>query len=299
MRIASRACSLPILWGERGSQTRAASDASGKRIRCHSEQVLICWSPPTSKPIVPEIINQPRSRRSDSELPRSHRKETPPTHHTNMASAPSFRSIVGIPPSTASTSDSTLVIIDAQNEYATGKLHVEGVETSRKAIASVLEKYRAAKAPVVHVTHDTPEGAPVFTPGTDFAKEFEELTPKEGESVVRKQHPGSFTGTKLQEILEGTGRKKVVITGYMVCRRPPYSPVTQEGGFLLTQILQAHICVSTTTRQASERGWDPIVVEDAVGTRNIPGSSADELKRVVLNEIADGFGTVIQSGDIQ
>lgn len=62
---------------------------------------------------------------------------------------------------------------------------------------------------------------------------------------------------------------------------------------------QAHICVSTTARQASQLGWDTIVVEDAIGTRNIPGSSAHELKRVVLNEIADGFGTVIQSKDIQ
>lgn len=133
-----------------------------------------------------------------------------------MASAPSFRSIVGLTPSTASTSDSTLVIIDAQNEYATGKLHVEGVETSRKVIASVLEKYRAAKAPIVHVTHDTPEGAPVFTPGTELAKEFEELTPKEGESIITKEHPGCFTGTNLQELLEATGRSKVVLTGYMV-----------------------------------------------------------------------------------
>lgn len=65
------------------------------------------------------------------------------------------------------------------------------------------------------------------------------------------------------------------------------------------QSYEAHICVSTTARQASERGWDPLVVEDAIGTRHIPGSSADELKRVVLNEIADGFGTIIRSGDIQ
>lgn len=141
-----------------------------------------------------------------------------------MASAPSFRSIVGIPPSTASTSDSTLIIIDAQNEYATGKLHVEGVETSRKVIASVLGKYRAAKAPIIHVTHNTPDGTPVFTPGTELAKEFDELTAKEGESIVKKQHPGSFTGTQLQEILEATGRSKVVITGYMVRDGTSHSP---------------------------------------------------------------------------
>lgn len=32
--------------------------------------------------------------------------------------AQSFRQLLGVPPSTASPSDSTLIIIDAQNEYA-------------------------------------------------------------------------------------------------------------------------------------------------------------------------------------
>jgi nicotinamidase-related amidase len=133
-----------------------------------------------------------------------------------MASAASFRSILGVQPSTASTGDSTLVIIDAQNEYASGKLRVSGVETSRAVIASVLQKYRAAKAPVIHVVHKTPTGAPVFTPGTELAKEFDELTPLEGESLVVKEHPGSFTGTNLQDLLSATGRSKVALAGYMV-----------------------------------------------------------------------------------
>ena len=134
-----------------------------------------------------------------------------------MASAVSFRSIVGAPPSSASTSDSIMVIIDAQNEYSNGKLRVVDVETSRAVIASLLSKYRNAGAPVVHVVHETPEGAPVFTPGTELAKEFDELAPREGESVVTKKFPGSFTQTDLQDILKATGRTKVVLTGYMVC----------------------------------------------------------------------------------
>jgi nicotinamidase-related amidase len=130
-----------------------------------------------------------------------------------MASA---RSMLGLTPSTASTSDSVLVIVDAQNEYATGKLRVSNVETSRKVIQSLLQNYRTAKAPVVHVVHSTPEGAPVFTPNSELAEEFSELEPLDGEPVISKQCPGSFTGTKLQEELESTGRKKVVLVGYMV-----------------------------------------------------------------------------------
>lgn len=128
----------------------------------------------------------------------------------------SFRSIIGIPPSTASVSDSTLLIIDAQNEYASGQLRITGIDESRKVIASLLEKYRAAKAPVIHVVHETPQGAPVFTPGTALAEELAELKPAGDESVVIKHFPNSFNGTNLQALLEATGRKKVVITGYMV-----------------------------------------------------------------------------------
>lgn len=124
--------------------------------------------------------------------------------------------MLGVPASTTSTSDSILVIIDAQNEYATGKLAVSNVEASRAKIVTLLERYRAAKAPVIHVVHEVPAGAPLFTPGTELAEEFSELKPLEGESVVTKHFPGSFTGTNLEELLKATGRNKVVLTGYMV-----------------------------------------------------------------------------------
>jgi hypothetical protein len=42
-------------------------------------------------------------------------------------------------------------------------------------IANLLEKYRKAGGQIIHVLHQTPEGAPVFTPGTDLAKEFKEV----------------------------------------------------------------------------------------------------------------------------
>jgi nicotinamidase-related amidase len=90
----------------------------------------------------------------------------------------SFRSILGMPASTASTSDSALIIIDAQNEYASGALTVTNAAASGKVIANLLEKYRSANGKIVHVMHKTPEGAPIFTPGTDLANEFKELTAK-------------------------------------------------------------------------------------------------------------------------
>ncbi|KAH4047448.1 hypothetical protein HBH70_147490 [Parastagonospora nodorum] len=190
--------------------------------------------------------------------------------------ASSFRQLLGVPPSTASTSDSALIIIDAQNEYSSGALAVTNAEASGKVIASLLEKYRSAKGKVVHILHKTPDGAPVFTPGTNLAEEFPSLKAKDGEELIWKNHPGSFAETNLDETLKKWGIKKLVLAGYM-----------------------AHVCVSTTARQADQRGYDVIVVEDGIGDRDIPGVKGDELTRVTLAELGDVFATVVKSADIK
>jgi nicotinamidase-related amidase len=195
------------------------------------------------------------------------------------STAPSFRSLIGIPPSTASVQDSTLVIIDAQNEYAAGQLAVKSVDHSRKAIADLLSRYRSGGdgKNIVHVVHEVPAGAPVFTPGSALAEEFDELTPKAGEKVVKKNFPSSFAQTGLHEYLSGLGDKgkKIVLVGYM-----------------------AHVCVSTTARAGNEMGYDVLVAADGVGDRDVPGASGEELTRVVLRELADAFGTVVSAGEI-
>ncbi|KAF1943921.1 Isochorismatase hydrolase [Clathrospora elynae] len=188
----------------------------------------------------------------------------------------SFRNILGMPASTASTSDSCLLIIDAQNEYASGALTVTNATSSSKAIASLLENYRKAGGKVIHVMHKTPEGAPIFTPGTELAEEISDVRAKDGEETIWKQFPGSFQQTTLHETLEKWGMKKLVLTGYM-----------------------AHVCVSTTAREAFQKGYEVLLVEDAIGDRDIPGVKGDELTRVALAELADVFATVVKSADIK
>ncbi|EME45822.1 hypothetical protein DOTSEDRAFT_71500 [Dothistroma septosporum NZE10] len=191
-------------------------------------------------------------------------------------SAKSFRTLVGASPSTASVSDSTLIIIDAQNEYAEGALKVTDAPSTRKAIAGLLEKYRSGGGKVVHIKHTVPDGAPVFTPKTKLAEEFEELTPKNGEKVIEKIHPSSFADTTLHDYLRGNGGQKVVLTGYM-----------------------AHVCVSTTARDAARLGYDVLIAEDAVGDRDIPGASGAEVTKMVMHELGDAFATIVQSSEIK
>lgn len=58
-------------------------------------------------------------------------------------------------------------------------------------------------------------------------------------------------------MLKKTGLKKVVIVGYM-----------------------AHVCVSTTAREASQHGYSVLVAKDAIGDRDIPGASGQEVADV-------------------
>merc|ERR1712098_928332 len=64
--------------------------------------------------------------------------------------AKAFRELIGVGPSTASTKDSVLVIIDAQNEYANGQLKTENVASTRKAISSLREIPRCQRTPRPH-----------------------------------------------------------------------------------------------------------------------------------------------------
>ncbi|PYH30437.1 putative isochorismatase family hydrolase [Aspergillus neoniger CBS 115656] len=200
---------------------------------------------------------------------------------SSCAPAKSLRQLLGAPPSTASTQDSTLIIIDAQNEYACGHLQIEGVSESRKVISDLLTKYRTNGTHngrnIVHVVHQTPPGAPVFTPNTHLEIEFDELTPVPGEKIISKNFPSSFAQTELHEYLgslEAVG-KKIVLVGYM-----------------------AHVCVSTTARAGNELGYEVVVVRDAVGDRNILGVEAATLKDVALSELEDAFATVVSARDI-
>ena len=74
--------------------------------------------------------------------------------------------------------------MQAENTLDHGQLAISNVASSRAVIGDVLKKYRDAKGDVVHVKHNTPQGAPLFTPGTELAEEFEELSKgSEGEKV--------------------------------------------------------------------------------------------------------------------
>ena len=77
-------------------------------------------------------------------------------------------------------------------------------------------------------------------PGHDI---IAELYPAPGEPVIDKPGKGAFHATDLHAILQHRGVKQLVVTG-----------VTTE------------VCVNTTVREANDRGYDCLVLEDCVGS---------------------------------
>jgi biuret amidohydrolase len=74
-------------------------------------------------------------------------------------------------------------------------------------------------------------------PGNDFVAE---LTPEPGDIVLAKPGKGAFCRTALESLLHDRGIRRLIIAG-----------VTTE------------VCVQTTMREANDRGFDCLLVEDA------------------------------------
>jgi nicotinamidase-related amidase len=83
------------------------------------------------------------------------------------------------------------------------------------------------------------------TKGADFHPEILPFT-QTNEYVVDKTTPNSFYDTTLQKILEKEQIEQVVIVGMMT-----------------------NVCVDSTTRQANELGFNPIVISDACCGPNV------------------------------
>jgi nicotinamidase-related amidase len=163
-------------------------------------------------------------------------------------------------------------------------------------IRQLLEAIRGAKLAVIHTREghrpdlaDLPpakltRGAPVLRigdpapmgrllvrgePGHDI---IPELYPLAGEPVIDKPGKGAFYATDLDAILKHRGIRQLIVCG-----------VTTE------------VCVNTTVREANDRGFDCLVLEDCVG------SYFPEFQEMGLKMIkAQGgiFGWVGQSAEV-
>jgi nicotinamidase-related amidase len=198
-----------------------------------------------------------------------------------MSEAMTLLQMAGVKPTPAKLSDAAVVIIDAQNEYVSGRLPLAGVNAALARLADLLAAARAAGAPIIHVAQRGRPGG-LFDPDSPNYRFAAQAAPRAGEAVVEKPLPNAFAKTDLDAKLQATGKKALVIAGFMT-----------------------HMCVSATTRSAIDHGYTVTVASDAVATRNLPDPlggpdlPAEQVNRAALAELADRFATIASVADIK
>jgi nicotinamidase-related amidase len=120
---------------------------------------------------------------------------------------------------------------------------------ARSAELAKAFRRRGLTVVLVNVTAATPgrtdEGPRKFAFSDDWAELVPELEQQPGDHLVSKQCVGAFYGTDLHEYLRGHGVTQVFVTG-----------IATSGG------------VESTAREARDRGYNVVIVVDAVTDRD-------------------------------
>lgn len=172
-----------------------------------------------------------------------------------------------------------LLVIDVQNEYFTGKLRVTYPTVSFENILKVVDAANQEEIPVILVRHESPQkDATTFVKGSRGWEIHQDILKRKYTHIINKNLPGSFTGTKLENLLQTMGIDAIVICGYMT-----------------------QMCCDTTARQAVHLGFAVEFLSDATGTLNIENDAgkitAEELHKSVLITQAMTFSKIITTSE--
>jgi nicotinamidase-related amidase len=173
-----------------------------------------------------------------------------------------------------------LLVVDAQNEFsATGLRAVPNHGAAVASIQTHAERARQAGTPIAWIQHHNKPGeSRAFVPGSWGAELSPGFGPQPGygpEQLFTKDVFGAFTGTQLEEWLRSLAVTDVLIVGFY-----------------------AHMCVSTSAREALVRGFEVVVDAEGTGARDLDDEllgrqSAGEVRRSALLQLADMGATII------
>jgi nicotinamidase-related amidase len=132
-----------------------------------------------------------------------------------------------------------VLVIDVQNGVVA---EAHDRDTVVGNIASIVEKARSERVPVIWVQHSGED----LEIGSDGWKIVPELVPNGDERVVAKQYGDSFEDTELEDVLAGLEVGRLIVTG-----------------------AQTDQCIRSTLHGAFARGYDTTLVSDAHTTDDL------------------------------
>lgn len=173
-----------------------------------------------------------------------------------------------------------LLLIDVQQAFDDPRWGPRNNPQAEANIARLIAAWRQARAPVLHVFHDSRTvGSPLHKDHAGNAPKLE-ARPQNGEPQFRKNVNSAFIGTSLEAYLRTAGIDRLVVVG-----------------------LTTNHCVSTTVRMASNLGFLTAVVSDATATfdrATVDGRMrlAQEVHEAALSDLNDEFAEVVETADL-
>lgn len=185
-----------------------------------------------------------------------------------------------------------LLVIDVQNDFCAPGGHtqarlgrdvadcravVEPIEglagAARRAGVPVVwiraDYDRAHLSPPIHARQVARGIEKAYCVSGTWGAEFYRVSPADGDLLIEKHRHTAFAGTELDQVLRDRGIRTVVVAG-----------------------VQTHVCVESTLRDASARGYYVVVPRDCVGSYD------RDLHDKTLRCVDMHFGDVIESADL-
>jgi nicotinamidase-related amidase len=173
-----------------------------------------------------------------------------------------------------------LIVIDMQFGFDDATWGARNNPQAEACVALLIEIWRNAGAPVLHVHHHSASSTGCFRPGSRGIEPKPQAMPRVGEAIYKKRVNSAFIGTTLEADLRKQGISTLVFVG-----------------------LTTNHCVSTSVRMAGNLGFETYVVSDATATFARAGAdgrlrSAQDVHNAALGDLQGEFAEVVDTPSV-